>query len=139
MLNIILWLSIIWLAPLMCFVLANEAKFKKNIAVGVTLPYEGRQDSQVLARLSRFKKELWLLCVFLLLLALPCMLVKGLAGNMTLWFLWLDLCVFLPFIPYVRCNRELKRIKRDRGWNVNAGQTLSVDTAAVGAGRWLSP
>ena len=35
MLNIILWLSIIWLAPLMCFVLANEAKFKKNIAVGV--------------------------------------------------------------------------------------------------------
>ena len=44
MLNIILWLSIIWLAPLMCFVLANEAKFKKNIAVGVTLPYEGRHD-----------------------------------------------------------------------------------------------
>ena len=137
--NIILWLSIIWLAPLMCFVLANEATFKKNIAVGVTLPYEGRQDSQVLARLSRFKKELGLLCLFLLLLALPCMLVKGLAGNMTLWFLWLDLCVFLPFIPYVRCNRELKRIKRQRGWSVNAGQTLTVDTAAVGAGRWLSP
>ena len=137
--NIILWLSIIWLAPLMCIVLANETKFKKNIAVGVTLPYEGRQDVEVQKRLSRFKKELWLLCVFLLLLALPGMLVKNLAGNMTIWFLWLDLCVFLPFIPYVRCNRELKRIKRERGWNVNAGQTLTVDTAAVGAGRWLSP
>ena len=139
MMNIILWLSIIWLAPLMCFVLGNEAKFKKNIAAGVTLPYEGRQDGQVLARLSRFKKELGVMCLFLLLLALPCMLVRSLAGNMTLWFLWLDLCVFLPFIPYVRCNRELKRIKRQRGWNINAGQTLTVDTAAVGAGRWLSP
>lgn len=84
MMNIILWLSIIWLAPLMCFVLGNEAKFKKNIAVGVTLPYEGRQDGQVLARLSRFKKELGLMCLFLLLLALPCMLVRSLAGNMTL-------------------------------------------------------
>ena len=137
--NLILWLSIIWLAPLMYFVLGNEISFKKNIAVGVTLPFEGRQDHQVLARLSRFKKELGVLCFLLLLLALPCMLVKGLARNMMLWFLWLDLCVFLPFIPYVRCNRDLKRIKRQRGWSVNAGQTLTVDTAAVGAGRWLSP
>ena len=137
--NIILWLSIIWLAPLMCFVLANETKFKKNIAMGVTLPFEGRQDGEVQKRLSRCKKELGALCLFLLLLALPCMFIKGLAGNMTLWFLWLDLCIFLPFIPYVRCNRELRRIKRERGWNLNAGQTLTVDTAAVGAGRWLSP
>ena len=139
MMNIILWLSIIWLAPLMYFVLGNEISFKKNIAVGVTLPFEGRQDHQVLARLSRFKKELGVLCFLLLLLALPCMLVKGLARNMMLWFLWLDLCVFLPFIPYVRCNRELKRIKHERGWNINAGQTLTVDTTAVGTGRWLSP
>ena len=56
--NIILWLSIIWLAPLMCFVLANETKFKKNIAMGVTLPFEGRQDGEVQKRLSRCKKEL---------------------------------------------------------------------------------
>ena len=56
--NIILWPSIIWLAPLMCFVLGNEAKFKKNIAVGVTLPFEGRQDGEVQKRLSRCKKEL---------------------------------------------------------------------------------
>lgn len=137
--NVILWLSIIWLAPLMVFVLGNETKFKKNIAVGVTLPFEGRRNEEVQKRLSRCKKELGVVCLFLLLLALPCMFLKGLAGNMTLWFLWLDLCVFLPFIPYVCCNRDLKRIKRDRGWNVNAGQTVTVDTAAVGAGRWLSP
>ena len=27
----ILWISVIWIAPLMSFLLANEAKFKKNI------------------------------------------------------------------------------------------------------------
>lgn len=137
--NLILWLSIIWLAPLMCFVLGNEAKFKKNIAVGVTLPFEGRRDEQVGKRLSRFQKELGAVCAALVLLALPCMFLKDLAGNMTLWFLWLYLCIFLFFLPYVRCNRDLKRIKRERGWNINAGETVTVDTAAVGAGRWLSP
>ena len=36
--KIFLWASIIWLLPFLFFVQKNEAKFKKNIVVGVTLP-----------------------------------------------------------------------------------------------------
>jgi hypothetical protein len=42
--NILFWSSIIWVAPLVYYMLANETKFKKNIAVGVTIPLEGRSD-----------------------------------------------------------------------------------------------
>lgn len=139
MANIILWLSIIWLSPLMYVFLGNEAKFKKNIAVGVTIPFEGRTDPEVTARLSRFKKELAAVCVLLVLLAVPGFFIKNGDLNFTLWFIWLDLCVFLPIIPYVLCNRDLKRLKRDRGWNINGGQTVTVDTAAIHDEHWLSP
>ena len=53
--NTVLWLSLIWLPLLLCFMLRNESKFKKNIAVGVTFPFEGRRHPDVLARLVRFK------------------------------------------------------------------------------------
>ena len=42
---LILWLCVIWMPVLMYFMLRNETKFKKNIAVGVTLPYEGVSHS----------------------------------------------------------------------------------------------
>lgn len=136
--NIILWLGLIWLAPVMYFVLGNEAKFKKNIAVGVTFPFEGRRDAQVVKRLSRFKKELGAVCLALVLIAVPCFFLRDFTVSYSLWLVWVDLCIFLPCIPYVRCNRDLKRIKRERGWNLNSGQTVTVDTAAIQEGRWLS-
>ena len=60
--RIILWFSVIWLVPLMYFFLRNETKFKKNIAVGVTLPYEARTHPEVLVLSARFKKELDWIC-----------------------------------------------------------------------------
>ena len=53
--RLILWLCIIWLVPLMYVMLRNETKFKKNIVLGVTLPYQGRTDPEVMTLLARFK------------------------------------------------------------------------------------
>ena len=36
--RLILWLSVLWIAPLVSGVLVNDAKFKKNLAGGVTIP-----------------------------------------------------------------------------------------------------
>ena len=60
--NTILWLCIIWMPLLIYFMLRNETKFKKNIAIGVTLPFEGRTHPDVLARLEKFKKQNLPLC-----------------------------------------------------------------------------
>ncbi len=51
--KIFLWASIIWLLPFLFFVQKNEAKFKKNIVVGVTLPQEAREDAEVQAHLKK--------------------------------------------------------------------------------------
>lgn len=137
--RIIMWLSIIWLAPLVCFILKNETKFKKNIVVGVTFPYCGRDDEQVKARLGRLKIQLTWVCVFLLASAVPCIFAESFSLTMILWCVWIDLCVVLPFIPFALCNRDLKKIKHERGWMQTGSETVSVDTALIPSYRWISP
>ena len=63
--RLILWLSVLWIAPLVSGVLVNDAKFKKNLAVGVTIPPEFQADPDVAVRLARFRRQEWTLCVIL--------------------------------------------------------------------------
>ena len=50
--RIILWGSLIWLPYMMYRVLGGEAKFTKNIVVGVTMPFEAHEDAEVCRRLA---------------------------------------------------------------------------------------
>ena len=109
--RIILWGSLIWLPYLMYRVLGGEAKFTKNIAVGVTMPFEGREDAEVCQRLAKFKKELGIVCAVLTAAVVPCIFIRSVSLSMTLYLTWADVCIVLPYIPYLRCNRDLKRIK----------------------------
>lgn len=131
--RLILWLSIIWLVPLMYFILKNETKFKKNIAVGVTLPYEGRTDPVTIRLLTRYKRQLGAVCLLLAALALAGMLFPvGFGLSFTLFFIWIDLCIVLPYIPYVSCNRKLKQLKETRGWRRGGGAEVTSDLKAAG-------
>lgn len=136
--NIILWGSMIWIPILMYVMLANETKFKKNIAVGVTLPFEGRSHPEVLARLEKFKKQELLVCIALAALGVPGLLFDF-ADSFTLCMWWILLMVTLPYLPYVLCNRDLKRIKAEQGWKREQPAHVTVDLSAVSEFRWLSP
>lgn len=137
--NAMLWLSLIWLPILLYIMLRNETKFKKNIAVGVTLPFEGRKHPEVLKRLEQFKKEELLVCIGLMLLGLPGIFVNF-SLSFTLWFVWMTACIIVPYIPYVLCNRDLKRIKSEQGWRQpSAADTVTVDLGALPEENWLSP
>lgn len=135
--RIILWGSLIWLPFLICKILGGEARFTKNIAVGVTLPFDGRSDPEVQERLSRFKHELKLICTALVIAAIPCIFIKNLSASFTVFLIWTDLCIILPYIPYLRCNRDLKRIKLNRGWRSGSAELRSVDLSAVQEPREL--
>ncbi len=136
--NAIVWLSMIWVPMILYIMLANETKFKKNIAVGVTLPFEGRRHPDVTARLAKFKRqELWV-CMGLIAAAIPGILMEG-TQSFTFFLWWIVLVVVLPHIPYVLCNRDLKRIKAENGWNRTNPEQLTVDLSAVPRFRWLSP
>lgn len=119
--RLILWLCVIWLVPLMYVMLRNETKFKKNIALGVTLPYQGRTDPEVVALLARFKRQLGLVCLVLLAMAVGGIFLPVSFGvSLTLFLVWTDLCIVLPYLPYVACNRKLKELKAERGFYVDS-------------------
>ena len=137
--RLILWLSVLWIAPLVVGVLVNDAKFKKNLAVGVTIPPEFQADPDIAAHLARFRRQEWTLCVILAAAAIPCIFVRDFGRNMTLWSVWLLLVCVLPYAPYARCNLALKRLKAERGWRrETAPRAETVDLAAIPSYRWLS-
>ena len=129
--QMILWLSIGWLPILMYFMLCNETKFKKNITLGVTLPYDARNDAEVLAELQRFKRNIALGSAILVLLAAGGALMKNSSLSMTLWGVWVLLAVVAPYVPYVLSHQALRRIKTSRGWTYAPKQVVTVDTAVM--------
>ncbi len=140
LIRLILWVSIIWLAPFLYVTMRNEAKFKKNIAVGVTLPAEAREDAEVLSLLEEYKKNESIVCWGLLALGVVFFFVfPNFKGMMNSWCLWTDLCIVLPYFPVVRSNKKLKAVKKQRGWENRGSAELMVDTSAILPEKWISP
>ena len=138
--SVILWLSMIWLPPLLGLFLRNEAKPKKNIIVGTTLPHEAQGDPAVLALTARYKRELKWVCLALMLPAIPGVFIRDFGLNMLLWTTWILVICVAVNIPYVRCNRALRRLKTDRGWRREpSGQAVADLRAAAMELKWLSP
>ena len=138
--HLMLWLLCIRIVPLMYVVLRNDTKFTKTLAVGVTIPYAGRSDPEVVRLLEQFKRRLNWICLALLLLGALLLLVKGSGLFLLLLLTWLDLVIVVPYIPYALCNKALKKLKEQRGWKVSGSQETVVNFAAAqSAPKWLSP
>ena len=132
MMKWVLWGSVFWIAPLVCAMLANETKFKKNIVLGVTLPYTAHDDADVTAVLKKFRTRIWIVCVVLLVAVVPGLFLKDTA-LWTAWGVWIDLCIILPYVPYVIARRQLMELKTEKGW-VREKRTVVVDTSSVAGG-----
>lgn len=137
--KLILWSSIAPLPALMYFVLRNETKFKKNIALSVTLPYQARSDHEVLELLARFKRQILWINLGLLLILIPFLLIDSQWLMMSVYMTWVLFAMVLPMVAYVRTNLALKRLKAARGWK-RVDQTIRhVNLAAVPPANWISP
>ena len=136
----ILWGCIIWIVPLVYVLLRNEAKWKKNIVVGTTLPYEARQDPEVEEVLRRYRRQLGWVSILLLLVVVPCLFIPRFSVQFIVWSFWILLAMILPQIPFVLTNKALRRIKEERGWRQRpSAQVVSDLTAAAIPMKWLSP
>ncbi len=94
------------------FMLRNETKPKKNIILGVTFPYEARQNAAVLAICEQFLRQLNLVVLILALLPVALLPVKRTSVFLTLCFIWIIAAVIVPYIPYVRCHKRLRAYKQ---------------------------
>lgn len=138
--NLLLWGSTIWMPWLMYVMLCNEAKPKKNIIVGATIPYAARQDAEMQKILARFKKEMLLTAILLTLPAVPCVFVNSFGVSMTLWLTWIVAACVVFFIPYARCNGALRRLKAEKGWKPQSSPQVVADLKAVTSEqKWISP
>lgn len=127
--NLILWGTVLWIPILMYVQTVNDAKFKKNIAVGITIPPESQQDPELLAVIGQFRKAEKRLLWVLLLSGVVCSLLPlSLGVLLTIYLIWLDVMIVAPMVPYVRCNQALKAMKQRRGWR-RPDQTAAATVA----------
>ena len=55
--KILMWCAVVWLVPLMTYLMIKNARFKNNIVAGVTFGEEEQSDTDVLTRLAKYKKD----------------------------------------------------------------------------------
>lgn len=144
LMKIFLWASIIWLLPFLFVVQRNEAKFKKNISIGVTLPQEAREDPEVQALLKKYVKETGIICIILGLAVIPCWFPKSYNWLLFAWMLWLDALIVFTQLPFIRYNKKLRELKAERGWNKKTSdnvqtEKVTVNISNISTPRWLSP
>ena len=119
----------------------NECKPKKNIITGVTLPYEAQGDEEVLALLERYKRELKRMCWVMLAAVVPGLFIRSVGLFMIYVVVWIIALCAVFAVPYIRCNKSLRRLKEERGWlrTEEAPQVVTDLQAAAEEMRWLSP
>ena len=139
--RLILWACGIIIIPLMFWQLNNETKFKKNIALGVTLPYEGRTHPQTQELLTKFRRVLRWTCLGLLVSVVVLVLLPMSTGlSLTIWLIWIDVAMVVPFVPYVKYHKKLKALKQEQGWFPEVPRTHVVNlTAAAQQEKPISP
>ena len=137
--NILMWASIFWIAPLLGYIMTNNAKFKKNIAVGVTFMEEGKQDAEVISRLNRYKKQIKMITIVLLLAVIPGVFVSKFWILLTYYLVWTDVTIFIYAIPFYLCNKDLKAIKKRRGWVQHSGEKVEIDMENIPNFKEISP
>ena len=127
----IIWFVIMFpCLVLVAVLLTNEAKPKKNIILGVTLPLPAQRDGRVAEIVRRFKRNVRISCgVSAAVLAAMALLD---IGQFMMWSIaLLILALFVPYFFYVRANRRLAALKKAEGWSVPYTGAVVVDLKAA--------
>ena len=128
---IIIWFVIMFpCLVLVAVLLTNEAKPKKNIILGVTLPLPAQSDGRVAGIVRRFKRNVRISCgVSAAVLAAMALLD---VGQFMMWSIALLIAaLFVPYFFYVRANRRLAALKKAEGWSVPYTGAVVVDLKAA--------
>ena len=127
----IIWFVIMFpCLVLVAVLLTNEAKPKKNIILGVTLPLPAQSDARVTEIVRRFKRNVRISCgVSAAVLAAMALLD---IGQFMMWSIALLIAaLFVPYFFYVRANRRLAALKKAEGWSVPYTGAVVVDLKAA--------
>ena len=102
--------------PIVAALMANEAKAKKNIVIGCTLPFTAQHDPRVEELCRAYRKWVWRWFFILTAAVLPAFFI----GRMSLSLAWMMLWVIAALVPccvlFARYNGRLRTLKKQEGW-----------------------
>lgn len=126
--NIIMLICMYPVLPIMYFMLKNESKAKKNIVLGVTLPYEARDTDEVTDIGKEFKKSLGIVCGIFGIIPFTFFLVPYDSIVVTLYMLWLSVIIIVPYVVYIKYYKKLKVLKKENNWGMDSEVSTAIDT-----------
>lgn len=131
MLKMIFFLLVWSVVPLLAVMMCNEAKPKKGIILGATLPYSARSDARVLDITRRFKRAQWLWVLIETAAWVPLHFLTGegvAIGVMCVMFIPM---IIVPYAIYIRANKKLRELKRAEGWSTPYTGGVIIDLKAA--------
>lgn len=137
--KIVIFVCFYMVLPIMYGMLRNEAKPKKNILVGVTVPLWERDTKEVQDIVKDFKKKMDISFAVLTLFSLVIFFFQYTSVMVTYAMVWLIVAMIVPFWVYAKSRGNLMKLKREKGWNGYSINKVAVDTkTAVGEIKILS-
>ena len=116
-----------------------EAKGKKGILFSVGLTAEQLKDEEVIKVQQRYKHEMKRNLIIFLFIPFITLLIPYLSINLTIWLFWLFAAIGYLVLPFVHANKEMKKIKTERGWyhaeEGDSSDTVVIDTKTVETAR----
>lgn len=116
--------------PIMAAVMANEAKPKKNIVIGCTLPLTAQHDPRVQGICRDYKRRIWLLFFILTAAIVPAFVIKRTSLALAWLFFWVLVALVMFFVVFARFNVRLRALKAQEGWVTPYSGAVVVDIGA---------
>lgn len=117
------------------FVMRSNVKPKKNIILGVTIPYEHKNDTEVQQIGRGYLRAVNITVLGLLLLSLFSLIPQSFSVGMLILMIVVTLTIVLEAVPQIVYHRKLRALKREKGWY--GSQNTVVDMKNAGENQRL--
>ena len=117
--------------PVFYFIYRNYVKPKKNIVLGVALPFEAHGDARTLAVSRSYKRWLDIVLLPMLLLVIPPFFFKGSGASMTWFMTWMVTLIVAPMVIFAVHRQRLLAVKRENSWYGEAAGKAVADVKAA--------
>lgn len=125
--KIILFVFCYPILPIMYFIIKNELEPHKNIILGVTLPSDELRNPKVKGIISKAKISMRRIAIVLALLPFTSLLTKYDSIVYAIFITWITVLCFIFFLPFIKGNLQLHKLKKEQNWHLDEEGTTIVD------------
>lgn len=113
--------------PIMYFIIRNELEPHKNIILGVTLPSDELRNPKVMEIISKAKISMRRIAIVLAILPFTSLLTKYDSIVYAIFITWITVLCFIFFLPFIKGNLQLHKLKKEQNWHLDEEGTTIVD------------